>query len=76
MKRNKINAAVGNLSTDDLMSCYQAAYDKLDPEDQETVIACVDRLMKIKNMGIASAWELASKLGIFFLDQKVLVDDD
>ena len=69
-KRNKINAAASNLSTDELMSCYQAAYDKLDPEDQETVIACVDRLMKIKNMGIASAWELTSKLGIFMLNNK------
>ena len=70
MKRNKINAAASNLSTDELMSCYQAAYDKLDPEDQETVIACVDRLMKIKNMGIASAWELTSKLGIFMINNK------
>ena len=70
MKRNKINAASSKLSTDDLMSCYQAAYDKLDPEDQETVIACVDRLMKIKNMGIASAWELTSKLGIFMTNNK------
>jgi len=70
MKRNKINAAASNLSTDELMSCYQAAYDKLDPEDQETVIACVDRLMKIKNMGIASAWELTSKLGIFMTNNK------
>ena len=70
MKRNKINAAASNLSTDELMSCYQAAYDKMDPEDQDTVIACVDRLMRIKNMGIASAWELTSKLGIFMLNNK------
>ena len=69
-KHNKINAAAGNLSTDDLMSCYQAAYDKLTPEDQDTVIACVDRLMRIKNMGIASAWELTSKLGIFLISNK------
>ena len=69
-KRNKINAAASNLSTDELMSCYQAAYDKLTPEDQDTVIACVDRLMRIKNMGIASAWELTSKLGIFMLNNK------
>lgn len=69
-KHNKINAAASNLSTDDLMSCYQAAYDKLTPEDQETVIACVDRLMRIKNMGIASAWELTSKLGIFMTNNK------
>ena len=73
MKHNKINAAASNLSTDDLMSCYQAAYDKLDPEDQETVIACVDRLMKIKNMGIASAWELTSKLGIYLTNNKKTV---
>ena len=70
MKRNKINAVSSKLSTDDLMSCYQAAYDKLDPEDQEIVISCVDRLMRIKNMGIASAWELTSKLGIFMLNNK------
>jgi len=70
MKRNKINAAASNLSTDELMSCYQAAYDKLTPEDQETVIACVDRLMRIKNMGIASAWELTSKLGIYLISNK------
>ena len=69
-KRNKINAAASNLSTDDLMSCYQAAYDKLDPEDQDTVIACVDRLMRINNMGIASAWELTSKLGIYLANNK------
>ena len=69
-KRNKINAAASNLSTDELMSCYQAAYDKLTPEDQEIVIACVDRLMRIKNMGIASAWELTSKLGIFMISNK------
>ena len=73
MKRSKINAAASNLSTDELMSCYQAAYDKLDPEDQETVIACVDRLMKIKNMGIASAWELTSKLGIYLTNNKKTV---
>ena len=70
MKRNKINAVSSKLSTDDLMSCYQAAYDKLTQEDQDTVIACVDRLMRIKNMGIASAWELTSKLGIFMLNNK------
>ena len=70
MKRNKINAVSSKLSTDDLMSCYQAAYDKLTPEDQDTVIACVDRLMRIKNMGIASAWELTSKLGIFMISNK------
>ncbi len=70
MKRNKINAVSSKLSTDELMSCYQAAYDKLTPEDQDTVIACVDRLMKIKNMGIASAWELTSKLGIFLISNK------
>jgi len=69
-KHNKINAAAGNLSTDELMSCYQAAYDKLDSEDQDTVIACVDRLMRIKNMGIASAWELTSKLGIYLISNK------
>ena len=69
-KHNKINAAADNLSTDELMSCYQAAYDKLDPEDQEIVISCVDRLMRIKNMGIASAWELTSKLGIFMISNK------
>ena len=73
MKRNKINAAASNLSTDELMSCYQAAYDKLDPEDQETVIACVDRLMRIKNMGTFSAWELLSKLGIFLTKSKNFV---
>ena len=70
MKRNKINAVSSKLSTDELMSCYQAAYDKLTPEDQETVIACVDRLMRIKNMGTFSAWELTSKLGIFMLNNK------
>ena len=70
MKRNKINAVSSKLSTDELMSCYQAAYDKLTPEDQDTVIACVDRLMRIKNMGIASAWELTSKLGIFMISNK------
>ena len=69
-KRNKINAAASKLSTDELMSCYQVAYDKLDPEDQDTVIACVDRLMRIKNMGIASAWELTSKLGIYLISNK------
>ena len=42
----------------------------MDPEDQDTVIACVDRLMRIKNMGIASAWELTSKLGIFLISNK------
>ena len=72
-KRNKINAAASNLSTDELMSCYQAAYDKLDPEDQEIVISCVDRLMRIKNMGIASAWELLSKLGIFLTKNRNFV---
>ena len=70
MKRNKINAASSKLSTDDLMSCYQAAYDKMDPEDQDTVIACVKRFMTIKNLGIASAWELTSKLGIFMISNK------
>jgi len=69
-KHNKINAAADNLSTDELMSCYQAAYDKLDPEDQEIVISCVDRLMRIKIMGIASAWELTSKLGIYLISNK------
>ena len=73
MKRNKINAAAGNLSTDELMSCYQAAYDKLTPEDQDTVIACVDRLMRIKNMGTFSAWELLSKLGIFLTKNRNFV---
>ena len=70
MKRNNINAVSSKLSTDELMSCYQAAYDKMDPEDQDTVIACVDRLMRIKNMGIASAWELTSKLGIYLINNK------
>jgi len=70
MKRNKINAVSSKLSTDELMSCYQAAYDKLTQEDQDTVIACVDRLMRIKNMGIASAWELTSKLGIYLANNK------
>lgn len=70
IKHNKINAAASNFSTDELMSCYQAAYDKLDPEDQEIVISCVDRLMRIKNMGIASAWELTSKLGIYLANNK------
>jgi hypothetical protein len=55
------------------MSCYQAAYDKLTQEDQDTVIACVDRLMRIKNMGIASAWELLSKLGIFLTKNRNFV---
>jgi len=73
IKHNKINAVSSKLSTDELMSCYQAAYDKMDPEDQDTVIACVDRLMRIKNMGIASAWELTSKLGIFMLNNKNIV---
>ncbi len=74
-KHNKINAAASNLSTDELMSCYQAAYDKLDPEDQENLLSCVKKFMTIKNLGIASAWELASKLGIFFLDKKIFDDD-
>ena len=73
IKHNKINAAASKLSTDELMSCYQVAYDKLTPEDQETVIACVDRLMRIKNMGIASAWELTSKLGIYLISNKNFV---
>lgn len=73
MKNNNLYADIKNLSTDELMSCYQAAYDKLDPEDQETVIACVDRLMIIKNMGIFSAWELLSKLGIFLTKNRNFV---
>lgn len=56
MKRNKINAVSSKLSTDDLMSCYQAAYDKLTPEDQDTVIAWCRQADENKNMGIASAW--------------------
>jgi len=75
MKRNKINAVSSNLSTDELMSCYQAAFDQLTPEDKENLLSCVKRFMTIKNMGIASAWELASKLGIFFLDKKIFDDD-
>jgi len=71
MKRNKINAVSSKLSTDELMSCYQAAYDKLDPEDQENLLSCVKKFMTIKNLGIASAWELASKLGIFLISNRV-----
>jgi len=65
MKRNKINAVSSNLSTDELMSCYQAAFDQLTPEDKENLLSCVKRFMTIKNMGIASAWELDVKIGYF-----------
>lgn len=70
MKNNNLYADLKNLSTEEILDCYQAAYDKLTQEDQDTVIACVDRLMRIKNMGIASAWELTSKLGIFLISNK------
>ena len=71
IKHNKINAAASKLSTDELMSCYQAAYDQLTPEDKENLLSCVKRFMTIKNLGIASAWELTSKLGIFLISNRV-----
>jgi hypothetical protein len=64
MTDHEILSGMKTLTADELMGCYQAAFDKLDEADKENVLVCVDKLLPIKNMGIVSAWELIAKLGI------------
>ena len=70
MKNNNLYADLKNLSTDEILDCYLKAFEKLDEEDQEKIANCHETLLGIKNMGIASAWELTSKLGIFMISNK------
>lgn len=65
MKNNNLYADIKNLSTDEILDCYLKAFEKLDEEDQEKIENCHEILMGIKNMGVFSAWELLSKLGIY-----------
>jgi len=73
MKNNNLYADLKNLSTDEILDCYLKAFEKLDEEDQEKIENCHEILMGIKNMGVFSAWELLSKLGIFLTKSKNFV---
>lgn len=70
MTDQEILSGMKTLTADELMDCYQAAFDQLDEADKECVLACVDKLLPMKNMGIMSAWELVAKLGIRLLEVK------
>jgi len=70
MTDQEILSGMKTLNADELMGCYQAAFDDLPKSDQENVLACVDKLLPIKNMGIVSAWELIAKMGILFQKQR------
>lgn len=69
MTNHEILSWMKTLSADELMGCYQAAFDQLDEADQENLLRFLDQLLTIKNMGIVSAWELIAKLGILFQKQ-------
>ncbi|MEN6623825.1 MAG: hypothetical protein ABFD50_20030 [Smithella sp.] len=70
MTDHEILSGMKTLTADELMGCYQAAFDQLDEADKGRVLACVDKLLPIKNMGIVSAWELIAKMGILFQKQR------
>jgi len=61
------------LTTDEILDCYLKAFEKLDEEDQEKIANCHETLLGIKNMGVFSAWELLSKLGIFLTKNRNFV---
>ncbi|MEN6622182.1 MAG: hypothetical protein ABFD50_11600 [Smithella sp.] len=67
----EILSGMKTLTADELMDCYQAAFDRLEQHDKDNLLDCIDQLLPIKNMGVVSAWELLSKLGIVLMDRRV-----
>lgn len=71
MTDREILSGMKALTVDEVMDCYQTAFDQLSKAEQDNVLACVDKLLTIKNMGIVSAWELLSKLGMFLIGREI-----